>query len=73
MFVKLSPTRRCAFCREMGTASATGRDTDDRNLAIAAGGSSITGPSTPALSNGASAAIALARGTNCRCDVSNVG
>ncbi len=71
MFVNLSPTGRCAFCRVMGTASATGRDRVDSTLAIAARGSSMTGPTGPALSNGASAAIALARGTNCRCDGSN--
>ncbi len=73
MFANLSPTGRCGFCREMGTARAMGTDRVDSPLAIAAGGSSITGPTTPALSDGASAAIALGTMRNCRCDGSNRG
>ncbi len=73
MFRKLSPGAPCAFCREMTTASATGTDRDDRTLSIAAGSIPARMPTTPAITRGASAAIALGTVRNCRCDGSNRG
>ncbi len=57
----------------MTRADAACTDTDDSTLAMAARGSAITAPSTPAFHSIATAAVRLGCVDNCRCDVSKAG
>ncbi len=68
--MSLRPNAACCFCRGSRKASARCTDRDDPTLIMAASGSAISGPVTPAVLDGASAAISLITLSGCRCGVS---